>query len=266
MSRPFTAARARNEGFAALISRWPNVKFVQFIDGDCELDQGWFNKGLDFISQSDQVAVVCGRRRERDPTASIYNQLCDIEWDTPVGEAAACGGDSLVRVQAFRDVGGFDAQLIAAEEPELCIRMREKGWKIWRIDAEMTNHDAAMRRLSQWWVRSVRSGYGMMQVLDLHRRSPFRIWTRDLLSATFWAGLVPGALILATFVNRGALAGLLIYPIQLCRLALHRARRDRQALTYSYFMVLGQFAVFQGILRYWYSRLTRTKSQLIEYK
>ena len=68
--------------------------------------------------QHSDVAVVCGRRRERHPSASIYNRLCDIEWDTPVGQTSACGGDSLVRAEAFEAVGGFRAQLMAGEEPE----------------------------------------------------------------------------------------------------------------------------------------------------
>ncbi|MEO0678525.1 MAG: hypothetical protein AAFZ02_13325, partial [Pseudomonadota bacterium] len=34
---PFTAARARNAGFRALLARAPELDFVQFVDGDCEL-------------------------------------------------------------------------------------------------------------------------------------------------------------------------------------------------------------------------------------
>ena len=37
-----------------------------------------------------------------------------------------------MRVEAFEAVGGYRAQLIAGEEPELCVRLREIGWKIWR--------------------------------------------------------------------------------------------------------------------------------------
>jgi hypothetical protein len=31
----------------------------------------------------------------------------------------------------------------AGEEPELCVRLRRRGWRILRLDAEMTRHDAA---------------------------------------------------------------------------------------------------------------------------
>ena len=108
------------------------------------------------LQERPTVAVICGRRRERFPDASIYNRLIDIEWDTPVGEAKYCGGDALIRVKAFLAVGGYDPTLIAGEEPEYCVRLRHAGWKILRIDAEMTLHDATMARFAHWWKRSVR--------------------------------------------------------------------------------------------------------------
>ena len=138
-TQPFTAARARNEGFKALVAAKPDVRFVQFIDGDCELVPTWFDTAVPFITDQKDVAVVCGRRRERFPERSVYNWLCEIEWNTPIGEALACGGDSLIRVDTFQEVGGFRPSLIAGEEPELCARMRKKGWKIWRLDADMNS-------------------------------------------------------------------------------------------------------------------------------
>ena len=172
LKRPFTAGRARNEGFATLSAAHPELAFVQFVDGDCEIDPGWLNRGLREMETRSDLAVVCGRRRERDTQASIYNRLCDMEWDTPVGEAGACGGDALFRVQAFRDVGGFRAELVAGEEPELCARLRARGWKVLRIAAEMTRHDAAMTRFGQWWRRNVRAGHAYAECCRLHRVSP----------------------------------------------------------------------------------------------
>ena len=33
----------------------------------------------------------------------------------------------MMRVECFRAVGGFNPDLIAGEEPELCFRLRERG-------------------------------------------------------------------------------------------------------------------------------------------
>src|SRR5687768_17706012 len=41
MSLPFSAARARNAGFERLVQAAPHVEFVQFVDGDCEVQPTW---------------------------------------------------------------------------------------------------------------------------------------------------------------------------------------------------------------------------------
>src|SRR5262249_38599912 len=110
-SKPLSAARARNEGFAALVAHNPGVQFVEFVDGDCEIVPGWLDTALKFLEQRSDVAVACGRRREQHPEASIYNRLCDIEWDTPVGEATVCGGDAMIRAEPFKIVGGYRSEL-----------------------------------------------------------------------------------------------------------------------------------------------------------
>src|SRR5581483_96770 len=115
LSTPFTAARARNAGFEKLMSIAPDVDYVQFVDGDCEIVDGWINRALDTFSREPNASVVCGRRRERFPNASIYNTLCDIEWNTAIGKARACGGDALIRVKAFQDVNGYNPSVIAGE-------------------------------------------------------------------------------------------------------------------------------------------------------
>jgi GT2 family glycosyltransferase len=156
---PFTAARARNSGFEKLLSIDPGVEFAQFVDGDCEVDPQWIETAVLALQAQPTVAVVCGRRRERFPDASIYNRLCDMEWDTKPGEATECGGDAMFRIGPLREAGGYKADLIAGEEPELCVRLRAAGWKVVRLDAEMTLHDAAMTRFGQWWKRNVRNGH-----------------------------------------------------------------------------------------------------------
>ena len=170
LSKPFTAARARNEGYARLREIAPAIDAVQFVDGDCEIVAGWIDSARAMLASDPKIAIVCGRRRERFPRASIYNRLCDMEWNTPIGVAIACGGDALIRSLAFDQVNGYDPAIIAGEEPEMCVRLRQLGWTIHRINAEMTLHDAAMTRFGQWWKRSLRSGHAYAQGYFLHGR------------------------------------------------------------------------------------------------
>jgi GT2 family glycosyltransferase len=265
-TRPFTAARARNEGTAALAKLNPNIRFVQFVDGDCILVPGWLAKAHAFMGLRNEIAMVCGRRRELHPTASIYNQLCDMEWDKPSGDTPSCGGDALVRTEAFDAVGGFRAQLIAGEEPELCVRLRKAGWKIWRLDADMTGHDVAMTQVGQFWARAIRGGYAYAEVSHLHKSSPYGIWRRETIRAVIWGGLLPIIICLGALIHPAALAGIVVYPLHICRIALARDARSFQSWIYALFMTIAKFAEFQGILRYYRHSYTRKNAELIEYK
>ncbi len=267
---PFTAARARNAGCARLLEITTDVEFVQFVDGDCEVVAGWLDLAVRALATEPLLAVVAGRRRERHPQQTIYNQLCDIEWDTPCGEVRACGGDCLARVCAMREVGWYDPTLIAGEEPELCVRLRKKGWKIRRVQAEMTLHDAAMTRFSQWWRRTVRAGHAYAEGAALHGRSPERHWLRESRSIWFWGIAVPlmGVLLAwpTQFKSLGLFAG---YPLLVLRV-YHNCRRRALppsiAWRYSLFTVVGKFPQAIGQLTYLWNRLLQRSSRLIEYK
>jgi len=85
MTQPFTAARARNAGFREALNKFSHLNYIQFVDGDCQVVNGWLPAAVAFLNENAEVAVVCGRRKEINPKNSIYNQLCDIEWNTPIG-------------------------------------------------------------------------------------------------------------------------------------------------------------------------------------
>lgn len=270
MSVPFTAARARNAGFARLREVLPGVELVQFIDADCELSPGWMAHAEQVLRGRTDVAVVCGRRRERQPEASIYNALCDIEWDTPIGEAAACGGDAMMRVEAFEQVGGYNETLIAGEEPELCVRLRRTNWKILRVDHEMTLHDAAMTRLGQWWKRSVRAGHAYAEGAWMHGLSPQRHCVKPVVSITLWAVMLPALIVAAAVLTGGwGLVLAAIYPVQWWRIARRKQREGYDAKLsrrFAGFILLGKFAEACGMARFLASRLTGRRTRLIEYK
>lgn len=267
LSIPFTAARARNEGAALLLSLHPDLRLIQFIDGDCELAPGWVEAAIRHFEAHPRAAIVCGRRREKFPEASFFNALCDAEWDTPIGLAEACGGDALIRVEAFVAVGGFDPAMIAHEEPEMSARIRKAGWEIWRIDAEMTLHDAAMTRWSQYWKRGRRGGFGFVQVLHKYGFSTETDTFRPVMSALFWGAILPLAIVLAALVWVPALVTLpLIYCVQWVRIYGKTegtpAFRARRALA----VLFAKFAETRGIMEFAFKRLTNRRMDAILYK
>jgi GT2 family glycosyltransferase len=267
---PFTAALARNTGFSRLLAIAPNTDYVQFVDGDCEVVDGWLAQAYQVLQDQPDVAVVCGRRRERFPTASIYNRLCDIEWNTAIGETKACGGDAMMRVSAFQQVGGFNPTLIAGEEPELCVRLRQQGWKILRIDADMTLHDAQMTRFGQWWQRSLRAGHAYAEGAWLHGKPPERHWVKECRSIWLWGFWVPVLAVgLSGFTHGFSLLVLVGYPLLTYRIDRSMQRQDyekSEAFLYACFCMLGKFPQLQGQIQFHARRLLGQQRQLIEYK
>ena len=265
---PFTAARARNEGFQQLIESAPEIEYVQFVDGDCEVASNWISDASNFLDGNTHYAVVCGRRRERYPEKSIFNYMCDSEWDTPIGDSKACGGDALMRVKAFQQVEGFRVQLIAGEEPELCLRLRAKGYSIKRLDLEMTLHDAAMTKFNQWWKRTTRAGYAFAEGSYLHGAAPERHWVKESRRALIWGLAIPTVTFLIyIFCWQLSVIVAMVYPLQIMRLALKNKNESKQHVwTTAFYNVLGKFAEMFGQLRFYYQRLFSIPSALIEYK
>jgi GT2 family glycosyltransferase len=271
----FTAARGRNAGIARLLAEDPDLEFVQMIDGDCEVRPGWIDAALAALRAEPDLALVFGRRRERYPDRSIYNALCDDEWNTPVGESLACGGDAMFRVKALRQVDFYNASMIAAEDTELSIRLRKRGWRLRRIDAEMTLHDAAVTRFAQWWKRTQRSGHGYGELAYLHPDDPN--WRRQVLSILAWGGGMTGLLVLTVLLALALdahwwIAVALVFlpwPVRVARLTQRQRRRGlepRVARASGTLLMIGKLPQFLGLVGYYRNRMAGRASRLIEYK
>jgi GT2 family glycosyltransferase len=262
LSRPFTAARARNAGLALLTGDG----FVQLVDGDCEVRPNWIATALRAMHDHPKAAVICGRRRERFPERSVWNRLCDREWNMPVGQASACGGDALMRLPALRAVGGYREDLIAGEEPELCLRLIRAGCQVWRIDAEMTLHDANMTRMSQWWRRSQRAGHAFAEGSHLHGKGPERHWVAETRRALIWGLGIPMAAAITGLLHPAGWLLLALWPLQMARLAWRWRSDGRPGVEAAILTVLGKLPEGIGILGYHWGRLRGRRRGLIEYK
>lgn len=270
-SIPFTAARARNEGVSRLIQRWSELDYVQVVDGDCELDSSWMSYAFEFMESDESVAIVCGRTRERYPQSSVYNLMCDLEWDTPIGEAKSCGGIAMIRLSAFNEVGGFNASVIAGEEPELCVRIRAQGYTIHRLDHEMVLHDAAMSKFSQYWKRAKRAGHAFAQGADMHGAPPEKHWVKETRSAMVWGVAIPSVAIALAWWTFGV--SVLVYLLLVCAQTwrirsgqIKIGRSSKHATLLACFIMIAKYAQASGVMLYWYRKITKKQATLIEYK
>lgn len=262
MSVPFTAARARNAGFAALT----DPDFVMFVDGDCTLVPGFVSAAVAHLSRHPELALVTGWRSEIHRNSSIFNQLCDFEWRRPVGRILGCGGDMLVRAEAFRHVGGFGDSIIASEDEEFGTRLRKAGWALERLPLEMTRHDADMHRFGQWWRRAVRTGHGFAHVGHLHPD----YFARERQRVLAYALVLPLlSLALALVSPWLLLVPLAIYALNYLRTqqGLRRAGLPkREARQHALFIALSKFPNLVGMATYHLRRLRNAQMRIIEYK
>lgn len=268
-SGPPTAARGRNAGWRA-----SSGTYVLFLDGDTILDPDFLAKSLPSFGDP-AVAVVCGNRREIHPEATVYNRVLDLDWISPAGVADYCGGDALMRRAVLEEVGGYDETLIAGEEPEMCRRMRGRGYRILHLDVPMTGHDLAMTRWRQYWRRAVRTGHAYAEVSERFRGTELPFWEAELKGnsrRTVVLLAVPVACSAAAVALASPLP-LILAPLFYAALAVRTARRFRwksdsaiTCLLYGIHSHLQQLPIFLGQLQFFRNRRAGRRRGLIEYK
>jgi GT2 family glycosyltransferase len=271
-SRPFSAARARNEGAQALLKQHPTLAFIQFLDGDCIIAPGWLDAAEAALHHDRSCAVVFGHLQERFPQASIYNQLCALEWRSPSGpvdNVSHLVGITMVRRSVFESLGGFNSDMIAGEDPDFGVRVSLAGHGARKLDAAMASHDACIYRFSQWWKRSIRAGHAIGQRAQLHAGDSSHDGAKERRSTWFWGLVLPTVIALAAPVTKGLslllVLGYLVLIRRVVKFRLSLGDTGREAHLYAAFTALGKFANALGLLKYHFDR-TRGRIKIIEYK
>lgn len=271
MSQPFTAARARNAGFARLVELRPGIELALFVDGDCEVLPDFVEEAAGELDRDPSLLAVCGYRRERFPERTIYNRVCDVEWRWgPVGEVSCFGGDVLVRAAAISAIGGYDAGIIAGEDEEIGVRLRALGGHLRRIDRDSTLHDADMHSFKQWWQRAKRCGHAYAQVNRIHGAPPERKYADNLRRTVLWGLVAPSAAIALTVPTLG-LSWVLFgrYPAVVAKVAAEARRRGfgwGHSVAWGVSCALSPFPEITGVAKFHLDRLRNKRPKIIEYK
>ena len=271
-SVPFSAARARNEGFNFLLSKYPDIEAVQFIDGDCQLVDGWLQQGFTALKENNKRAAIVGHLQEMHPEKSVYNKLCSMEWKSAPSDVLNCGsfgGISIIRTSIFQELGGFNPDIIAGEEPNFCLRMNAAGYHVTKIDVEMAIHDAEITKFSQWWQRVVREGHSIGQGALLSKQAGANDMQKESMSTWLWGLILPLIIIVGAIPSKGLsliLTGgylVLFYRIYKYRRRLNDDKDD--ARLYAKYTIIGKFPAMVGLLKFHYNKLFN-KYRIIEYK
>lgn len=271
MSTPFTAARARNAGYARLMALQPDLAFVHFIDGDCHLADGWLVRALASLRADAGLGAVFGQRRELHPEHSVFNASCNLEWNTPLGGETPFGGEVLMRTAAFEAAGRYDPSVVASEDFECWLRLRAAGWRTERVDAVMSWHDARILGWHQWWKRSERTGHAFGQVASMHGDEGGRNGHRhDVKRSLRWGLVMPALLLALAWPTRGlSLLGFALYAVPAWRgyrYGIGRGWDPAATRGWAMLNAIVKFPEALGVLRWQWRRLTGGPLTIIEYK
>lgn len=265
--KPVNASRARNEGAKVLMAKFPQLRYLQFMDGDTTLESGWLSAAFMDLDANSEVAFVCGQLREKDREENIYRRLCDMEWRweaTENAEPSHLGGMGMMRISVYLSSGGYDETLIAGADPELYARLAKAGWALHVLSLIMGIHDSGMQSFRQWWIRSVKTGFGFANGLATGA------WGRERRSAILWGGGLPLVSIVGTIVVTGwLLLLLLMYPLNSYRIWASSVKREfsqNDRWLYAYSCMVSKIPQFIGIVKYYWRSHTRQTVSVIQYK
>jgi len=175
----------------------------------------------------------------------------------------------------LEEIGGFDASLIAGEEPEMCQRIRKKGYEIFYINSLMAYHDLNMTQFYQYWTRSFRTGYAYAKISENSRDFYEPLWKEESIHnikktiTMLFITLILPALSISLgdwtpfFLMLFFCSGLILNT---AKQNLSRCENISTSILYGIHSHLQHFPIFLGQVSFFMEKLTRKSRTLIEYK
>ena len=187
-----TAAAGRHVGYQHATGR-----VILFLDGDMELYPGWLEQALNLLIETPNIAAITGTLIDRPKATPSRQQLPTTLYvdTTALRDVKHGGGAAIYRRSVLEEVGSFNPYLYSDEEPDLCIRIRHRGYRVVQLDQPVAMHytdpDGHLSTLIARWRRRLYLGAG--QNLRYHLSS--EIFLPYLKERGF--GLAPAAALIA---------------------------------------------------------------------
>jgi general secretion pathway protein A len=200
--RSFTpAGRARNAGYRQLKKIAPHLQYVQFVDAQTALDPDWITTAEKFMARRPEVSIVTGTIRPPPGLKISAAPMGARDHGDDEGEIQCVfGGSALMRVESFEAAGGFRGDLLTAETVDLCIRLRRRGARIWRLGEGMALCEPAPKS-GGWWAQGRQRGFDNAYCASLHGGPPERIGILDTVLAVLWGFLFPTAVVITALLG-----------------------------------------------------------------
>jgi glycosyltransferase involved in cell wall biosynthesis len=146
-------------------------EYLAFVDSDVELAASWLGSSL--AAFSDPQVVAAGCFPHVPPDSTWVQRAWDIhQKGREVGNVPASvpwlpSMNLVVRREAFLSVGGFNEQLVTAEDVDLCYRLGTKGMILGNPAMEAI-HWGEAANLPIFWKKEVWRGRGSFSGLRSH--------------------------------------------------------------------------------------------------
>jgi len=143
--------------------------FICLMDGDMLLDPGFLPEALSYLSGNPRAAGVTGHVEEMNDTSLEYvRRGRRVSPENRIGVIDRMNGGGLYRRAAVEQAGYLsDRNLHGYEEFDLGLRLRARGWSLYRLDRRFVRHFGHAINAYALLLRRWKSGYlrGIGEVL-----------------------------------------------------------------------------------------------------
>lgn len=159
-----------------------NGKYIIWVDCDNLLPRDHVRKQVKFMEQNPTVGIASGRFKFR-PEDNLISTLEGIEWTVnyyqcenkeilnPLGHFCGGGGGSIYRIDAIRQVDGFDDRIRGSgEDFDAEFKVTKAGWSLY-FATEAEFYHKCKKTWSALWRENLWYGYGGHYLLHKKRKA-----------------------------------------------------------------------------------------------
>jgi len=170
--------------------------YIVWVDGDMVISEDYVSKLVGLMERHPELGIAKGKQAWESRNLLGTLEACSraagkmVDYSSEKARSKSLGtSGSIYRIEAVRQVGGFDANLRGyCEDWDLDIRVRAAGWSLRTIDAKFLDYERRGLTWKNLWSRYWRRGYDTH--FFLHKNRGLLKHYRMFPPAAFLSGLL----------------------------------------------------------------------------